>query len=273
MTDQDFPDRAQNLDKERAALTEELSTLKQAPSGGASYIFLNIGIIFILLSLVHTDYILASVGVTLTFFGGFFLFIKPYQFIRKDIFDASFLESIENLNAILKSENYLEKPHYTSSGTLKDIEEVNLFFQKNINLDTTDDFQDVSSERNNRLNITPSGVKLSKLIEKELNKSFLAIDLNYLVENLESVIVEKLEFVKSFSMNVETNNIYMKLEKTVFDNFFSNTENISDGIYEVDPLTSALACILAITSQKTVYIDKIEWNPVNKIESIIYTLV
>jgi len=252
MTDQDFPDRAQNLDKERAALTEELSTLKQAPSGGASYIFLNIGIIFILLSLVHTDYILASVGVTLTFFGGFFLFIKPYQFIRKDIFD---------------------KPHYTSSGTLKGIEEVNLFFQKNINLDTTDDFQDVSSERNNRLNITPSGVKLSKLIEKELNKSFLAIDLNYLVENLESVIVEKLEFVKSFSMNVETNNIYMKLEKTVFDNFFSNTENISDGIYEVDPLTSALACILAITSQKTVYIDKIEWNPVNKIESIIYTLV
>jgi len=273
MASKDLSDKVNYLEKERANLLDELNMLRQTPSGSVSYIFLNIGIIFILLSLVHTDHILASIGIALTFFGGFFLYIKPYQFVRKDVFDASFVESIENINSLLRAEKYLEKPRYASSGSLEGVDEVNLFFYKS-NDDISGDINDVfSSTHENQLKIMPAGRRLSKLIRNELNKSLLGINLEYLVNNLENVIVESMGLTKSFSMEVKDDKIIVKLENTIFDYFYNTGENYLNGIYEVEPLTSSLACIFSITSQKSIYIDKIEWNSDNNVESVIFIMV
>lgn len=52
------------------------------------------------------------------------------------------------------------------------------------------------------INLKPPGVGLHNLIEEELKSNFSMVDLNYIQMNLEKALVEGLEIVEAFEMEV-----------------------------------------------------------------------
>jgi hypothetical protein len=103
--------------------------------------------------------------------------------------------------------------------------------------------------------LTPPGLGLSWLIEDELRGNLLYSDLTHLNEDLEKVIVEGLELAKIFEMRNSDNNIFVRINGSIFDDIVrghierGNTRNFGD------PLSSAMACILAKWTKNPITIE------------------
>jgi hypothetical protein len=112
------------------------------------------------------------------------------------------------------------------------------------------------SENPEGLFITPHGLALSKLFEKELGTSFTKTDINYIQNNLPKLLIEDLEIAEDVEIEAEETR---KLPKT----------HEALGC----PLTSAIACALAKTTGKPITIEKEEQVEDGKTTKIQYRIL
>ena len=121
----------------------------------------------------------------------------------------------------------------------------------------------------NGIVLTPPGLALSNLFEKELDTSFLKLDLCQLQFRLPKILIENLEIAKDVKIIIEPKKITVKIVENILNNLCQETRKLPKTHKIVGcPLSSAIACAIAKTTGKIVIIQKEEQNP--KYETTIY---
>ena len=259
MSDKPQADRIKELEQEQEKLQSELRKLKRKPEGKIGYLLLLTGIILLTLAIIYSHNVSAFIGIALTFWGALLLYIRPTQFIKKEILDAT-IKPPQSTHNLAKELGYNGTPTYISPGTLRGLRTATVLIPK------TDSSRLPSDERLSQeriimedppaLKLIPPGLGLHRLIEEELRTNFSTVDLDYLRVNLERALVEGLEIAESFEMEVGGSAVAVSLRGSIFDN--SSEELGGESVVQVgDPLSSALACILARSTRNRITIEQV----------------
>jgi len=263
------------LEFEKKQLEEELWQYKNRPEREIAYILLIIGLILSILSIIHQDSISAFIGIATTFWGTLLLYAKKTIYMKKEIFDNSILNLLENLESTLKIINFNGQPYYKVLGTLAAYEDIKIILP----ISDTTPMPTIEQLLEDRIlydepriiKLTPPGINLSKKIEQELNINFSLYDIEYLVDNLEKIFIESLEISQFFTMKYKDCYVYVSMKDTIFDSLIEYVNN-QEYIKNIgDPLISSIACILALTTNKIIKLISI--NNKNKEVDLTYEII
>ena len=230
--------------------------MKRKPTGEIAYIFLTIGVILLVLSVVHESYVSAIIGIALSFWGGLLTYLKPTPFVRADILKTSII-GLDNVDFFLKGYSFHGNPRYISIGSLKGLRDVIVFVPKSgsdvpseVELGSDNFFFDDPEG----IKLIPFGLGLIRLIEEDLGKSFNSMNLDLLGKTLTTVLVNDLELADSIEIQRFDGKFEIIFRKPMF-------EPDSDSEFHThslgDPLISSVACALALATNKHVIVESV----------------
>ncbi len=276
MIDENPTETINILEKQNIKLQDELRNINKKPQGQIAYILFTLGLIFLALALVHTNTISAFIGIALTFWGALLLYIRPTKFIRQEILATSIVEPLMLINRILSELDYQGTPTFISPGTLGSLQNVFLYIPKSGSLQIPKD-EDIPGEKifyddPPSIKITPSGFQLSKLLEADLRTNFNSVDMEYLNNNLGKAIVDGFELTKSFEMEYDTSSVQVTMKETIFDELIDLLNKEKNPVLVGDPITSAIACILALMTRNPVKIASLEYDKTSKTLNVAYEI-
>jgi len=265
---QSFIEDLQLLQSENEALKKELLRYRRLPSSKIGLTLLIIGALVLTASFVAASTLLAFIGLGLTFWGVLFLFAKPIKFVRSTLLDFTALSAYTTIDRIIDDLNYKGKPVYIPPYPkeaylpeyLKGLKEMVVFFSAG-DVATMPTIEEMAKRQFLVKNpegicVTPPGLGLLNLFEKELRADFTKIDLDGLYNSLRTVILNNLELASNFEIDAEKELIRVKVTDSVYKDLYS-IEHKLKSIHSVGcPLTSAVACALAKTTGKLVTIAK-----------------
>jgi hypothetical protein len=104
--------------------------------------------------------------------------------------------------------------------------------------------------------IPPPGLGLLNQIQKKLTIPITKTDINELCEIMPRIILENFAMAKDLTMKAETENIHLTIKDSIYKNLY-DTENKPKSILFLGcPIISAIACLLAQGSGKTITIKE-----------------
>jgi hypothetical protein len=214
------------------------------------------------ISAFYSSYVLAFIGLGLTFWGTLFVYIKFTKYVKLELLTAASSSSLSNIERILIATDTYEKGIYLPPKNLQDHASSLVFIPSEPNqtlpasVETTR--RGFQSGPPAGLLITPPGLALSKLFEKHLGKSFTETKLEYL-HTLLPKLLEELEITKNTTVQTEDNTVIIEMENHIFEALCEETKKLKRTHETVGcPLSSALACMLAKATGKPVTIEKEE---------------
>jgi len=255
-------EKLKQLEQQKNDLQADLRRLKRKPEGKIGYLLLFLGLVLLVLAVVYSHNVSAFIGVALTFWGALLFYIRPTRFIRKEILDSTVVEPLKYVYKILDELEFRGKPRYISPGTLRGIRSASVYIPKSDPFPTLSD-EELSHEEAfltnpSAVKVTPPGLGLSWLLEDELKTNFSTVDLGYLPHNLEKALVEGLEIAETFEIEVSGPIVQVEIRGSIFDEINEELEKFDAQLRIGDPLTSAIACILARSTRRPIIIEKIE---------------
>ena len=276
MDDEKGIERLEQLERQKKELQAELRKLKRKPEGKIGYLLLLLGLTLIALAIYYEHNVSAFIGIALTFWGALLLYIKPTQFIRKEILDSSLVESLKYIHRRLDKLEFRGTPTYISPGTLRGLRSATVYIPKSDGHPMPSDEQlsleEPLIENPQAIKLTPPGLGLSRLLEDELKTNFSVVDLEYLQYNLEKALVEGLEITEAFEMEASESTVRVEVRGSIFDDIIEELYELDAHRRIGDPLTSAIACILARSTRRSIIIEKVETEPKKKSTRIIYKM-
>ena len=278
MTEETLKEIISALENNNKELEQELSVIKNKPQGGIAYILLSIGLISLAISVIHSNNIFAFIGVAITFWGAILLYIKPNKFTRIEIVTSTINPLYENIYNIINNLDYKGEPIYISASSLGSYQKSYIYIPKYQASPIIEEEQLISNiifyDNPLSIKISPPGLELVKLIEREMGKNISSINIEYIKENLSNSVVEKLEMAKSLQMEINNQEIQIIIKNNIFEeNIIKNIENKEILKKIGDPLISAIGCILTITIKKPVQIKVYNYDKSNKIQEIKYNIL
>ncbi|MCW4015796.1 MAG: hypothetical protein NWF06_05450 [Candidatus Bathyarchaeota archaeon] len=261
------------------------SKSKQMPSHKIGVLLLIFGALLLLYSIILASTILTLIGLSLTFWGVLFLFVRPTSFVRADILDSTVLSFYKTIDRALDDLHYtgnsVHIPPYPKEAYLpehlKGLKELVVFISANDTVSMPAIEELVKSQflvkNPEGLCITPPGSELLSIFETELKMSFTKIDRESLYDSLQRLIVDTLELAADFEIEPENDSIHVKITHSVYRNLYSK-ERMLKSVHVIGcPLTSAIACALATTIGKPVTIIKSNVTPDLKTVDIWYQTI
>src|SRR5208337_4504399 len=235
--------------------TLEAQLAKKVASQKIGYVMLGFGSLALVLSVIITSTILAFIGLGLTFWGVLVFFVRPQKYVRSDLMDATAQSSLKSIDEIMVGMGYRERGVYIRSGSGKAVVFIPTQPFSLIPASTTVNGQ-TFLEGPKGLVITPPGLALSNLIEKKLGFDLMDCGVERLVQTLPKVLVEDLEIVRDVEIEVNGDFIEFKLIDSIFTDFCKKIRDSSRRCGLGCPMCSALACILAIATNKPVLFEE-----------------
>ena len=221
----------------------------------------------LLASVFFNSEILALIGLGLTFWGAFFIYVTPTKYVKLDFLTASVNASLSNIERILTSEKTDSKGVYLPPKYLKDYQSSLVF------IPSVSDSSLLKPERslldNGTLHskdpkgilLTPPGSDLCKLFEKELKKSFTDTDFHEVQKDLPRLL-EKLRIAKSTTIQQTGNIVTVEVRRHIFEDLCKETMKLQRTHESIGCLLpSAMACVFAKATGKPFIIEKEEWTP------------
>jgi hypothetical protein len=250
-----------------AALLISLSARKTAnlvSEKWADPILIFSGITFLTLSVGINSSILALIGLGMIFWGLILTYIYNKDYVKKILLDTSTSSQLAIANKIIQETDYagnavvfppryfkipetykayIPKERNSRLPTLREIyREDPRFFLKFI-------------KEPPALLITPPGAELISLFEKTLKMKFSQMNPKHLMVKLPELLVEDLELLQHFEMNMEEEVIRVRIEGSVYEN--PNPDEQQPLFFSFSsPLTSAIAYALASVFDKPVMVIK-----------------
>ncbi len=194
--------------------------------------------------------------------GALLLYIVPSKHVRLDLLTAMGTSSFADIERILITSGSTAKGVYLPPKLLEDYQSSLLFvpttaetaLPKREEVDT----EKLYSMKPEGIYLTPPGLALSRLFEKELNLSFTETDLKYLQTELPRLF-ERLEISKDMSIAADDTTVTIGIGKHMFIPLCEETAKLRRAHETVgSPLSSALACVLAKATGKPVTLQKEE---------------
>jgi len=249
----------EKMEKQIESLESEIRRLKRKPTGAIGTLILALGLMLLALAIIVEHNISAFIGIALTFWGALLLYVRPTNFVRKEVLNTLSVQSLSDIAKIINELGYQGIPLHVSPPSLLGMRNTRLVIPKNHT------YNPIEEGSIDELTVTPSlivvdppGQELSNLIEEELRTNFSASNLEYVEKNLEKALVEGFELAESFSMEHKENEVSARFKGSVFYDVAERLSSLKLNPAFCDPLTSALACILARVTQKRIMIEKIE---------------
>lgn len=229
------------------------------------FLLLIFGIASLLTSAFYSSYILAFIGLGLTFWGTLFLYIKPTKYVKLELLDAASSSTLQNIERILATSGTDLKGIYLPPKNLQDYTASLVFIPTKPDqpLPTSVDTNPhtLQSQNPSGLFITPPGLALEKLFKKELKRPFTETTVKGLQKLLPNLF-DALQITKSFSMEATDKAIKVEMKNHVFKDLSEETRKLEKTQWAVgSPLSSALACVFAKATGKPVTIKSDETNP------------
>jgi hypothetical protein len=236
------------------------------------YILLVFGLASLLSSVFYSSYVLAFIGLGLTFWGALFLYVKSTKYVKLELFNAASSSGLYNIERILATTKTGLKGIYLPPRNLQDHTSSLVFIptEPNQPLPTSAETnpQKLNCENSIGLLLTPPGLALSKLFEKELKKPFTEASLEDLQTQLPRLF-DELQITKHLTIQPQYKSeraayksITVWITDHVFEDLCKETAKLELTHKTVGcPLSSALACIFAKATGKPVTIEKEETGP------------
>jgi len=261
--------RIEQLETEKEALRLQLWKTKRKPPGIIGYAVLFVGAVALIISIVHSSTILALIGLGLSFWGILFLYAKPVQYMKAGLIDSTAIASLTTIDRVLADLNYHGNGIYLPPTHLKDFKSGTVFVpsKKATQIPGAEQLskENVFLKNPEGLCLVPSGLGLTNLYETELGKDFAKVDLDYLQRNLPKLLIEGLEIVEDFEMNIRGSQIHIKIEGSAYAEFCNKLREFSNicGTFGC-PLCSSIACALTRTTGKPILVEKTVHSPDGK---------
>jgi hypothetical protein len=109
--------------------------------------------------------------------------------------------------------------------------------------------------------MVPPGLALANLVEGKLGADFKKCSLETLRERLPKLLIEDLEMAQDFDMRVDGDQVHCRFVESIYSDFcskLSKSTRVCSGLG--CPICSAMACILAISTNKPVLFEKDEYS-------------
>lgn len=247
-------------DKGRGTLVFEVYASDLFP-----YVLLLFGLASLITSAYYASYVLAFIGLGLVFWGTLFLYIRFTKYVKLDLLTAASISSLYNIERILALTQTDVKGIYLPPKNLQDYTSSLVFIPTKPNQPLPKSVQtsllELQSKNPVGLVLTPPGLALSKLFEKELKRSFTETSLQELQSRLPELF-EELQITKNLTLETNDDRITVKISNHIFKDLAKETERLPRTLQAVgSPLSSALACVFAKATGKPVTIEKEETTP------------
>ncbi len=214
-------------------------------------------------SIVYSSSILAFVGLSLTFWGALLLYLKPTKQVKASLLDSTTISSLRNVDQIITDLNYKGKAIYLPSKYLKEHKGEKVFIPSKYGI-VIPPAEEVTQEKvffknPKGISLTPPGLGLANLYEKELGKDFTKVDLDYLQKNLPKLFVEDLEIADDLEIKVENNMIKVKITGSINKELCDETRGLLKICGSLGcPLCSSIAIAITRATGSPVIIENTE---------------
>jgi hypothetical protein len=224
-----------------------------------------LGLIALFSSAFVSSYVLAFIGLGLAFWGTLFLYVKPTKYVKSEILNSTSVSALVNIEKILANTKASSAGIYLPPKRLQDYTSSLVFVptEPNQPLPTTEETDPKKLETQNPagLLLTPPGLALSGLFEKQLKRPFIETTLEELQTQLPRIL-DELQITKHLVIQPQDNDIAVMIRNHVFEDLCKETAKLQLTHKTVGcPLTSALACAFAKATGKPVVIEREETGP------------
>jgi len=271
--------KKQQVESKKEALRHKPSKRKRKlPSLIISYILLLLGAISLTISIIYVSPIMAFIGSGLTFWGALLLFIRPTKLVKVNLLDSTTISSLTTINHIIDDLKYKGKAIYLPPRYLKGLKGGTIFIpsKKEIVIPSVEEVaqEKVFLKNPDGISLTPPGLSLVNLYEKELGKDFAKVNLNYLQNNLPKLFIEDLEIAEDLEINVEGNMIQVKITGSIYNNLCKEARKLPNICGSLGcPLCSSIAVALTRATGKPIVIKKTDLSKDNKIIEVYYQII
>jgi hypothetical protein len=179
-------------------------------SRGIGLILLLLGSAALIAAVAYSSSVPALIGLGLVFWVIIITYIQPEEYIKKTIVESISTTLLTTLDETLKTLDYTGKAVYLPPNYLNDPESTKTYVPKQEtgrlpSPDTTQKLDMQSTPKNAQgILITPPGTELARLIEAELETSFLRMDLKDLQQRLPRTLIENLEIATNCEIQTST---------------------------------------------------------------------
>ncbi|MBS7634664.1 hypothetical protein KEJ34_04095, partial [Candidatus Bathyarchaeota archaeon] len=120
--------------------------------------------------------------------------------------------------------------------------------------------------------ISPPGLGILDQIEKEMGKDLSGIQLSDLSETLPPIITENLQLAKEIEVRSEGSRIHVSMINPAYRSLYTS-EDLKSVRFLGCPIASAIACAIAKSTGKIVFIQKIEASQEDQAVKVWYRIM
>jgi len=240
--------KIQQLESEKEDLRLKFRKQRFGPLIASS--LLALGAVALISSIVFSSSILAFIGLGLTFWGALFFFIRPVAYVKAELLDPTVVPSLIAVDKILSEEACQGKGLHLPPKHTEGCKEGMVFIptSNEVAIPSTNEItgEKIFSKNSKGIYLLSPGYGLAKLFEKELGVDFSKVDLDYLQKNLPKLLVEELEVVEEFSMDVEGGFVDVRMVGSIYRDLCREVKKLANiCLLTGCPMCSAIGCVLA----------------------------
>jgi hypothetical protein len=263
------------------SLKSRTETIQIQTTELTSFVLITAGTAALLTAVFSGSSILAFIGIGLIFWGTLFRYIRKEEYTKSKIVDAVANQQIDTINQMIDELNFQGKPLYLPPKYFTNPENVKVYISKKneAELPTPEQIQNQESRifvrKPRGILVTPPGLELVRLLEKNIATDLTRVDLQHLQLNMPKTFVEDLEIAKNLEIENENNQISVKIEyfaERKRDEEKNKKEEETQSAIE-SILSSAIACALAKTTGRPIIIIEKETSNNGKNEIIRYQII
>jgi hypothetical protein len=216
-----------------------------------------IGLVLVILSAYYASSFLVICGVTLVFWSLILFYIKPTKHVPITMLNALANTSSSNLERVLVELNLTEKGYYMPPESLSDLQSSTVFIPKGkAQIPKSEEINDkLITNRKNGIYVTPPGLALTQMMEKETGIPFAKTHLGYVERTFPKLMVETMQLAREAEIKIEGNKVTVDLKGSMLNDICRETQKLPRTHELIGCLqSSAIACILSKASGKAVVV-------------------